>query len=296
MTDPRPSLGFIGLGLMGSRMASRLIDAGYDVSVYNRTRERTKQLASQGAAVASSPAELAASTDVLLMSLADNAAVSAVMTGTEGVLRGLRSGSVVVDLSTISPRVSQEMARHVQSAGGAMLDTPVSGSTPQAEQGTLNIMIGGDEETYRRCDEILAVLGKHRFYLGPNGMGLVMKLAVNTMLGLGAQGLAEAMALGRKSGLDKDRMLDTLSQMAVVSPSQKQKIENARSDDYTPAFPLEHMDKDFGLIAELAMDNHVFMPSTAAAHELTKAARSRELTEQDFSVVVQLVAQLSGLS
>lgn len=120
-------------------------------------------------------------------------------------------------------------------------------------------MIGGDEETYRRCDEVLANLGKNRFYLGPNGMGLIMKLTVNAMLGLGAQSLADAIALGRKSGLDKDRLLDTLTQMAVVSPSQRQKIENARSDDYTPAFPLAHMDKDFGLIAELAMENHVPM-------------------------------------
>lgn len=135
MNDSGPSIGFIGLGLMGSRMASRLVGAGYEVAVYNRTRERANELASKGGTPASTPADLAASVGIVMMSLADNAAVGALMQGHEGVLRGLRPESVVIDLSTISPRVSRQMANEVHSRGGTMLDAPVSGSTPQAEQG-----------------------------------------------------------------------------------------------------------------------------------------------------------------
>jgi 3-hydroxyisobutyrate dehydrogenase-like beta-hydroxyacid dehydrogenase len=175
-----------------------------------------------------------------------------------------------------------------------MLDAPVSGSTPQAEQGTLNLLVGGDEDAYHRSQSILQVLGKQCFYLGPNGMGLVMKLVVNAMLGLGVQALAEAIALGEGAGLERNRLVDILEQMAVVSPSQKSKLENARNDSYPTTFPLQHMDKDFGLIGELASQADVPMPATTAAHQMAKAAHAEGL-EGDFSVVIHLMRQLAGL-
>src|SRR5579872_6163335 len=157
-TSMETKIGFIGLGLMGSRMAARLLDAGYPLTVYNRTRERALPLAERGAEIAGSPQELAAKVDVVMLSLADDAALDEVMRGPRGVLAGLRSGATVADLSTVSPRHSQAIAREVKARGGAMLDTPVSGSTPQVEQGALNILIGGDEDVFRRVEAILAVL------------------------------------------------------------------------------------------------------------------------------------------
>jgi 3-hydroxyisobutyrate dehydrogenase-like beta-hydroxyacid dehydrogenase len=294
MNQQTPTIGFIGLGLMGGRMAGRLLGAGYTLTVYNRTQERTLSLAERGATVARTPQELARTVDVVMLSLADDSALDEVMHSAQGILASLRPGATVIDLSTVSPRIARALALEVKVRGGAMLDTPVSGSTAQAEEGTLNILVGGDEDTYRRSEPNPDVLGKQRFYLGPNGMGLVMKLTINTILGLGVQALAEAIALGEGAGLAKDRLLDVLGQMAVVSPAQRSKLENARSESYPPTFPLQHMDKDYGLIAELAMQAHVPLPATAAAHQITKAART-EAGEEDFSAVIRLMEQLAGL-
>jgi 3-hydroxyisobutyrate dehydrogenase-like beta-hydroxyacid dehydrogenase len=294
MNQQRPTIGFIGLGLMGSRMATRLLEAGHALTVYNRTHEKTQPLADRGARVANTPQELATMVDVVMLSLANDAALEETMRGPQGVLSGLHAGATIIDLSTVSPQISRAIAVEVKARGGSMLDAPVSGSTPQAEQGTLIIMVGGDEDTYRRSQPILQVLGKQCFYLGPNGMGLVMKLVANAMLGLGVQALAEAIALGEGAGLERDRLLDVLGQMAVVSPSQKSKLENARNDSYPTTFPLQHMDKDFGLIGELASQADVPMPATTAAHQMSKAAHAEGL-EGDFSVVIHLMRQLAGL-
>jgi 3-hydroxyisobutyrate dehydrogenase-like beta-hydroxyacid dehydrogenase len=294
MNQQTPAIGFIGLGLMGSRMATRLLEAGYPLTVHNRTREKTQSLAGRGAKVAGTPQELATKADVVMLSLTDDTALEQTMHGPQGVLAGVHAGLMVIDLSSVSPRISQTMALEVKARAGSMLDAPVSGSTPQAEQGTLNILVGGDEDTYRRAQSILGVLGKQCFYLGANGMGLVMKLVVNDMLGLGVQALAEAIALGEGAGLERNRLLDVLGQMSVVSLAQKSKLENARSNTYPTSFPLQHMDKDFALIAELAMQTHVPMPATAAAHQISKAAHAQGL-EGDFSVIIRVMEQLAGI-
>ncbi len=290
MTESK--IGFIGLGLMGSRMATRLLDAGCAMTVYNRTAARTEPLAHRGASVASSPQELATVSDVVLLSLANDAALGGVMQGPCGVLAGLHAGVTVIDLSTVSPHVSRSIALEVKANDCGMLDAPVSGSTPQAEQGTLNILVGGDEEVYRRRRSVLGALGKS-FYLGSNGTGLVMKLVINALLGLGVQALAEAISLGEAAGVDKNRLLDVLGEMAVTSAAQRSKLENARSGRYPATFPLEHMNKDFGLIADLASRAHVPMPATAAAHQMSRAAQA-QASEEDFSAVIRLMEQLAG--
>jgi 3-hydroxyisobutyrate dehydrogenase-like beta-hydroxyacid dehydrogenase len=295
MNQQKPTIGFIGLGLMGSRMAARLLEAGYPLIVYNRTREKTQALAARGANVANTPREPTAAADVVMLSVSNDEAVAEAMRGPEGVIAGLQSGKTVIDLSTVSPRISRMLAAEVKTRGAAMLDAPVSGSTPQVEQGTLIIMVGGDEDVYRRSQPILQVLGKQIFHLGPNGMGLVMKLVANSLLGLGLQALAEAIALGEGAGLETARLLEVLGQLVVVSPSQKSKLENARKESYPPAFPLQHMDKDFGLISELANQSDVPMPSTSAAHQMSKAAHAQGL-EGDFSVVIHLMRQLAGVA
>jgi 3-hydroxyisobutyrate dehydrogenase-like beta-hydroxyacid dehydrogenase len=238
------------------------------------------------------PQELASTSDVVLLSLANDEALKEVISGPGGVLAGLRARATVIDFSTISPHVSRDLASEVHAKGAAMLDAPVSGSTPQAEPGALNIMVGGDEDVYQRNRPIFAALGKS-FYLGPNGMGLVMKLVVNSLLGLGVQALAEAVSLGEAGGVDKDRLLDVLGEMVVLSPAQSSKFENIRTGHYPSAFPLEHMNKDYELIADLAWRVKVPMPATSAAQQMSRAALARG-DEEDFSAVIGLMEQLAG--
>jgi 3-hydroxyisobutyrate dehydrogenase-like beta-hydroxyacid dehydrogenase len=284
---------------MGGRMASRLLAAHHDVVVYDRTPEKARPLQQGGAKVAATAKELAAGVDIVFSSVTNDAALEQVMFEPDGVLAAARAGSTIVDMSTVSPRTSRRLHDAARSKGVSMLDAPVSGSTVQAEQGQLVIFVGGEEDVYQRCQPILAVLGSKTFYLGPSGAGATMKLCVNTLLGLGVQALAEAIALGLKAGLPRERFLQVLGETAVVSASQKAKIENARKDQYPAAFPLRLMFKDFGLIVESALELSVPMPATAAAVQVAAAEHARQAaahTDEDFSVVVRVMERLAGVA
>jgi len=290
-------VGFIGLGAMGTRMAGRLLAAPHDLVVYNRTPERTRLLEQRGAKVAATARGLAAGVDIVFSSVANDAALEQVMFGPDGALAGTRAGTLVVEMSTVNPRTSRRLHEAARIKGVSVLDAPVSGSTVQAEQGQLVIFVGGEEDVYQECQPILAVLGGKSFYLGPSGAGATMKLCVNTLLGLGVQALAEAIALGVKAGLPRERFLQVLGETAVVSPSQKAKLENVRKDEYPPAFALRLMFKDFGLIVETAMELSVPMPATAAAVQVAAAEHARQLAahiDEDFSVVVRAMERLAG--
>jgi len=280
-------------------MASRLLAAHHDVVVYNRTAERARPLEQRGAKVATTPHELAAEVDVVFSSVANDAALEQVMFGPDGALAGTRAGATVIEMSTVNPRTSRQVHEAARSNGVSVLDAPVSGSTAQAEQGQLVIFVGGEEDVYQMCQPILAVLGSKTFYLGPSGAGATMKLCVNTLLGLGVQALAEAIALGVKAGLPRERFLQVLGETAVVSPSQKAKLENARKEEYPPAFALRLMFKDFGLIVETAMELSVPMPATAAAVQVAAAEHARQLaahSDEDFSVIVRAMERLAGVA
>src|SRR2546430_4132696 len=292
-------VGFIGVGAMGSRMAGRLLAAHHEMVVYDRTRESTLPLQQRGAKVAATSSELAAGVDIVFSSVTNDAALEQVMFGPDGVLAGARARATVVDMSTVSPRTSRRLHEAAQGQGISVLDAPVSGSTVQAEQGQLVIFVGGEEEGYQKCQPILAVLGGKTFYLGSSGAGATMKLCVNTLLGLGVQALAEAIALGVKAGLPRERFLQVLGETAVISPSQKTKLENVRTDEYPPAFALRLMFKDFGLIMETGMELAVPMPATAAAVQVAAAERARQLathTDEDFSVIVRAMERLAGVA
>jgi len=292
-------VGFIGVGAMGSRMAGRLLAANHDVAVYNRTPERTRPLQQRGAKVAATAKQLATGVDIVFSSVANDAALEQVMFGPDGALAGARAGSIVIEMSTVNPRSSRRVHEAARSNGVSVLDAPVSGSTVQAEQGQLVIFVGGEEDVYQKCQSILAVLGSKTFYLGPSGAGATMKLCVNTLLGLGVQALAEAIALGLKAGLPRERFLQVLGETAVVSPSQKAKLENARTEQYPPAFALRLMFKDFGLIVETGMELSVPMPATAAAVQVAAAEHARQLaahTDEDFSVIVRAMERLAGVA
>lgn len=292
-------VGFIGLGAMGSRMAGRLLAAHHDVVVYNRTPERTTALVDLGATAAATPRQLAVGVDIVFSSVANDAALEEVMFGSDGALAGARAAATVIEMSTVNPRTSRRLHEAARKQGVAVLDAPVSGSTLQAEQGQLVIFVGGEADVYQKCQPLLAALGSKTFYMGPSGSGTTMKLCVNTLLGLGVQALAEAIALGAKAGLERERFLEVLGETAVVSPSQKAKLANARSETYPAAFAQRLMFKDFGLIVETALDLSVPMPATAAAVQVAAAEHARQVaahSDEDFSVVIRAMEHLAGVT
>lgn len=296
--ESKPTIGFIGLGGMGSRMAGRLIDDDFPVIVYNRNWKRAEAMAERGATIAGSPRELAQRSKFVLSSLSDDAAVEAMMFAPDGALAGAKPDTVIIEMSTIYPATSLALHHAAAAKGIAALDAPVSGSLPQAEQGQLVIFVGGDAEAHRQARPILDVLGKESFHMGPAGSGATMKLVVNALLGLGVQALAEAIALGEKSGLDRPRLLEVLGQTAVVSPAQKAKLENARKDDYPPTFPARLMFKDYGLVFRRAAEVLVPMPATAAAQQVCAAERAAQAAagkDEDFSAVIRQIRGHAGI-
>ena len=291
----KPGLGFIGMGHMGSHMARRLLDAGYQVTVYDRTREKAKALGQRGAQVAQMPKELAANCQVVLVCVTDDQAQHDVMFGPEGALAGTHAGSVIIDLSTVSPDASRRLFQAAKEKDVPMIDAAVSGSVPQVDQGSLVIFVGGEHKTFEQCKPILDVLGQYSFSMGASGMGTTMKLVVNTLLGVGMQALAEAIALGEKAGVEKGLLLDVLGQTAVLTPGQKSKLENVRREQYPTNFALSLIHKDLSLVLSQAYDVSVSMPATAAAQQMSSAAMAKGM-DADFSIMIQFMEELAALS
>jgi 3-hydroxyisobutyrate dehydrogenase len=266
----QPRLGFIGLGAMGSRIARRLLDAGYPLAVYNRTTDKALPLAAAGAQVCDSPASLAQQSDVVLTMLADDAAVEAVMFNPDGVLAGIRSNATILDLSSIYPATSRSVAIAASKQGVAFLDAPVSGSTPQAEAGNLVAYVGGDADVFERCQPILEVFSGARFRMGPHGAGATMKLVVNGLLGLEMQA-------------------------PVLTAGQKAKLQNVRDQTYPAQFALRLMWKDLGNVLRLAQEQQVPIPAAAAAYQVF-TIEQRKGIEEDFSAVIRTMEELAGVS
>ena len=296
----KPTIGFLGTGLMGSEMAQRLIHAGYSVMVYDRTREKAEQVAKQGAKLANNLTDIPANNDVVISMLFDNIALDDVMYGThgeQGALSVASAKNTFIDMSTVSPQTSRHLHAAVREKGARMLDAPVSGSTPQAKEGKLVIFVGGDKQTFEQCEPILHILGQQVHHMGGDGMGATMKLVVNTMLGLGMQSLAEALALGEKGGLDKHQLVEVLGQTTVVAPAYKAKLQNVEQEEYPVNFALSSMRKDFGLILRLASELSVTMPATAAAEQMYAAALAQgNGHDEDFSVMMQFMEHMSGIN
>ncbi|HLI09188.1 MAG TPA: NAD(P)-dependent oxidoreductase [Ktedonobacteraceae bacterium] len=293
--NTKPHVGFIGLGHMGSHMATRLLDAGYALTVYDRTRERTQPFRERGATVAQTPRDVAAGSEFTLSCVTNDAALDEIMFGREGALSVARPGATYIDLSTVSPVESRKIYGAAREKRAEMLDAAVSGSVPQVESGDLVIFVGGEQQVYEKCQPILQVLGHKIFHMGGNGMGTTMKLVVNTLLGLSIQALAEAFSLGEKAGLDKKQLIEVLDQTAVLSPSIRSKLENVQNEVYPVNFALSLMYKDFSLILQEAHEREVPMPATAAAHQMFAAA-SAEGVAGDFSAIVHFMETLSGIA
>ena len=294
LTKENTRLGFIGIGNMGSRMARRLLDHGYRLAAYNRSREAAQALVKYGATVAESLAELASKADVILSSLTNDDAVKSVYADPGGVFAHVRRGSAVIEMSTVLPATSRQLYQLSREAGVKFLDSPVSGSTPSAEEGTLTVFCGGDKELFQAAQPIFSAIAGQSFYLGDNGSGTAMKLVANTLLGVGMQAIAESVALGQKEGLDRHRLLEVLSHTAVIPPAHLGKLSRADVGDYSAQFAIRLMNKDFGLVLETAAAAKVPMPATAAAFQMN-VAQFAEGKEEDFSAVITLMERLARL-
>jgi len=288
------NLGFIGLGAMGSRIADRLQRAGHSVTVYDRNAKRVEALAAKGAAAARTPAEVAARSEIVLSCVADDAAVEAVLLGPHGALEQVRPGTLVVDLSTVSPVTSRLVAEAARAKGAAFVDAAMSGSTLQAEEGVLVVFAGGEPGAVERARPILNAISKTVFHMGQAGAGTTMKLVVNTLLGAGLQVLAEALALGEKAGMDRKRLAEVLGETAVISPAQRGKLANAVANEFPSTFPVRLMYKDFNLILAHAAALAVPMPTAAVAAQLCAAQDARG-PDEDFSATIRLMRQLAGM-
>jgi 3-hydroxyisobutyrate dehydrogenase-like beta-hydroxyacid dehydrogenase len=295
LTANQVKLGFIGLGNMGSRIARRLLDHGYKLSVYDMDPTKAEAIAAQGGVVAKNILELAAASDVLLSSLTNDEAVRSVYTGPDGVFAGARPGTVVLEMSTISPESSRELYRLGARSGIDVLDVAVSGSTTAAEEGILTLLAGGNPELFRAAKPIFQAVAKQYFLLGGSGSGTAMKLVVNTLLGVGMQAIAEAVVLGEKAGLDRERLLEVLSKTAVIAPAHLGKLARTAVNDYSPQFPLRLMNKDFQLILEAAAQEHLPMPATEAAFRVNSDELANN-DEEDFSAVLRRMEEVAGVA
>jgi 3-hydroxyisobutyrate dehydrogenase-like beta-hydroxyacid dehydrogenase len=294
ITPQTSTLGVIGIGYMGRPIAQRLLESGFKVAAYDRHRTKAEELIRFGGAVAESVAKLSSSCDVVLSCLASDEAVLNVYSGAEGVFANARRGALAIDLSTVSPKTSQELSRLGAEREVHVLDVTMSGSTPVAEQGALTLFGGGDQDCFTAAESIFRVIARKYFYLGPSASGATMKLVVNSLLGIGMQAIAEAVALGEKAGLDRTRLLGVLAETAVVAPAHVGKLARALKNDYSPQFPLRLMNKDFGLILNLAAAVGAEMPATRAALQVN-AAQSAQGLEQDFSAVILEMEQQAHL-
>jgi 3-hydroxyisobutyrate dehydrogenase len=288
-------LGFIGLGNMGSRIAQRLLDHGYQLSVFDLDPAKAEAIAAKGGTVAKNVFELANTADVVLSCLTNDEAVRSVYIGPAGVFAGARSGTVVLEMSTISPESSRKLHRLGTRGGIGVLDVAISGSTPAADQGILTLLVGGNEYLFAAAEPIFQVVARQYFLLGGPGSGTTMKLVVNTLLGVGMQAIAEAVVLGEKGGLDRRRLLEVLSKTAVIAPAHVGKLVKIALSDYSPQFPLRLMNKDFQLILDAAAKQQVRMPATEAAFSVN----SEELAaggEEDFSSVLRRIEEVAGIT
>lgn len=253
-------IGWIGLGNMGTPMAKNLLKAGYAVTVFNRTKSKEEELIRAGAASAGSPAALWQACDVVFTMLSDDAAVKDVYEGPQGLLSSVPAGRLAIDMSTVSPATSRYLAAACAQKGLRFLDAPVSGSVKPAQEGTLVIMVGGEEQAWQTAKPLLAHLGKAALHLGAAGAGTSAKLAINYFLGLTVQGLAETVLFARGLGIRTEDMLTIINEGALANAITKGKSANILQNDYKAAFALKHLAKDLRLAKEAGLKGPLFPP------------------------------------
>jgi 3-hydroxyisobutyrate dehydrogenase-like beta-hydroxyacid dehydrogenase len=287
------TIGFVGLGAMGSRIASRLLDAGNELYATNRTKSKAQPLIDSGLQWRESAREVAAAADVTFSMVTDNAALDAVTSGPDGILAGLAEGKVYVDMSTVSPRVSRELSERVRALGAEMLDAPVSGSIPQAESGTLAIMVGGSEAAFAAVESLLLELGQNVTHVGTNGQGLLLKLAVNISLAVQTLAFSEGLLLAERGGIDPRTAAQVMSNSSIGSPMLKARVPLMLDLPEHAWFDVTLMDKDIRLAREAANELGVPLPSAALADDMLNRARDLGYAHRDLAALHDVLAQLA---
>jgi 2-hydroxy-3-oxopropionate reductase len=283
----KPTIGFIGLGLMGKPMARNLLKAGFPLVVWNRTASRAEDLVREGAKLGASPAATATQADVLITIVSDPPAVEKILWGADGALLALRRGSVLIDSSTISPELARRAASACEERGVGYLDAPVTGGTWGAEKGELVFMVGGKSETLEKAKPVLEAMGKKIFHLGPNGAGQTVKLAMNLILALQVEALAEALALVTHAGVEGERLVEVMQASMARAAVLDVKAPLILKNEYPPSFPLRLMHKDIRLALELARQEGIALPAATASYATYSAVKDASKDDPDYAAVAR---------
>ncbi len=289
------NLGFVGLGVMGSRIVKRLLDAGHSVTGYNRTKSKAQWLLDAGMKWGESPHAVATVADVVFTMVSNTSALQSVTGGPNGLLTGLRKGAIFIDMSTVSPAVIRELAAQVVSKGAQMLDAPVSGSVITLEEGTLSIMAGGNRDAFDRVQPILQDIGPKVTHVGGNGLAVSMKIAINLSLAVQMLAFSEGVLLAEKSGIARETAVEVLLNSVIASPMVKYRGPFALGMPDEAWFNVDMMQKDMLLALEMGKQFAVPLPTTAVTNEMLTTARGMGLAEKDFAVLFETLARMSGL-
>jgi 3-hydroxyisobutyrate dehydrogenase-like beta-hydroxyacid dehydrogenase len=281
---------FLGMGIMGSRMAANVARAGFDLTVWNRTRDKAEAVAqATGAKLADTPSQAAAGADAVITMVVDSPQVEAVLLGDNGAAGSLAEGAMVIDMSTIAPSAADDLGQRLREQGIAFLDAPVSGSSPKAEDGTLTIMVGGSDEDFGRAKPLLDSMGELIVHVGPQGHGQVVKLLNNTLAAVNAAALGEAITAARKAGLDMDALVKVVGASSGNSTMLQIKSKPMIEHDFTPLFRLDHMLKDVRLCLATIDELGTQAPVAEAARELYEKASANGRGDDDFGSVIESV-------
>jgi 3-hydroxyisobutyrate dehydrogenase-like beta-hydroxyacid dehydrogenase len=290
------NLGFVGLGVMGSEMVSRLLSKGHTVTGYNRTRTKAERLVRQGMKWGETPRAVCAAADVIFSMVTNEKALAAVMEGPDGILNGLAPGTFLIDMSTVNPHYSRRVAAKAREKGADMIDAPVSGSVITLQEGKLSVMVGGRRETFEHLKPILDDIGPKVTYVGDNGLALSMKIATNLSLAVQMMAFSEGVLLAEKSGIARNVAVDVLTNSAVASPMIKYRGPFVLSMPAEAWFDVNMMQKDMLLALEMGRALDVPLPTTAVANEFLTTARAMGFAKQDFAVVFEVLARMSGVA
>ncbi|MCI0708675.1 MAG: NAD(P)-dependent oxidoreductase [Chloroflexi bacterium] len=290
------SLGFVGLGMMGSRMVQRLLAAGHHVTGYNRTKSKADWLLEHGMRWADTPRQAAASADIVFSSMADNDALLSVTGGSEGILAGLRAGKIYIDMSTVSPALIREIAVEVSAGGAHMLEAPVSGSKLTLEQGKLSIMVAGDENIFEQVKPILEAIGPTVMYIGASGEAMALKIAINISIPTQILTLIEGVLLAEKYGVPRKKAVEVMLNSAIASPAMKYRGPFIAQMPDEAWFDVDMMQKDITLALELGHHLGMPLPTTTIANDILTATRELGLADKDFAIMYRVLERMSGIS
>jgi 3-hydroxyisobutyrate dehydrogenase-like beta-hydroxyacid dehydrogenase len=289
------NLGFIGLGAMGGRVTKRLLDAGHSVTGYNRTKSKAQWLLDAGMRWADTPRAVAESADVIFTMVTNTSALHEVLGGPDGVLAGLGKGKIYIDMSTVSPAASKRLAAQVAAKGAQMLDAPVSGSVITLEQGTLSIMVGGEQAAFEQVKPILLDIGPKVNYVGKNGQAVLMKIAINLNLQVQILAFYEGLLLAEKGGVPRETALEVMLNSVIASPALKYRTPFILQPPGEAWFNVDMMQKDMLLALEMGRELSVPLPTTAISNEFLTSARAMGLAREDFAFVYKALAKMAGL-